>query len=200
MLVTKITNSVRGYLRERNGTSRFTDAALVDRLNDVSLEVSDFLQFGRKVTGITPDGDGHVYLPSDLLRIERVNVKGFELPPLSPNDAQLIHGQDSGGVSGYIFHDNYIQVLPNYTEEVTLSYISRIPEVDNIDQDVIIDEAYRMSLVFGIAAACFIELGDYQRGTYFENKFEKEKEARRRQLRNKAWRNASGPRVQGLEL
>jgi hypothetical protein len=199
MQVERITNSIRANLRERGRTSRFTDEALVDYINDVSLEVSDYLQFGRKVVEITPNDD-KVYLPADCLRIERVAINYTELSPLSPREAQLSDGSGLGGVYGYIFHDNYLQIIPNSDSNVTLSYKAGIPRIDNIDQDLTIDEAYRMPLVFGVSARCFVELGDFQRAQYFEGKYEAEKRARRAQLRQKAFRNRKGPFVQGLEL
>lgn len=199
MLVSEITNSIRARLRERGSTSRFTDSALIDYLNDVKLDIADTIQGERKKIDITPDSNGRVYVPSDLLRIERVNANLLELPALSPTYAGLDSGNNLGGSYGYIFIDGYIQLIPETTSPVSVQYISGIPTFLSVDQEIQIDEIYRMPLVYGVLEQCFIELGDTTRGAYFSNKFAQELRKRKRTMRQKAWRNSKGPFIPALE-
>jgi hypothetical protein len=199
MLVSEITNSIRARLRERGSTSRFTDDALLDYLNDIRLETADEIQGERKKIDLNPDDNGRVYVPSDLLRIERVNVNLLELPALSPSYAGLDSGNNLGGSYGYIWIDGYIQLIPETTSPLSLQYISGLPAFLSVDQEIQIDEIYRMALVYGVLEQCFIELGDNTRGAYFNGKYEKEKRKRKRTMRQKAWRNSKGPFIPALE-
>ncbi|WP_299077616.1 hypothetical protein [uncultured Paraglaciecola sp.] len=193
MEVTKIFKSVRANLRQRGKTGNFTPDALVTYLNDCLLEVSDELQFFKKKIDLNPDPDGRIYLPDDQLRLIRVSVNGFELPPLSPRFAQLAQGETVGGSYGYIVVNGYIQVIPKYQQPITLMYIAKPADVDNEDQTLDVPASYRMAIVNWITFKCFLELGKVAQSEKYEMLYMKEADKRRKQIRQQAWTNARAP-------
>lgn len=193
MQVSKILNSVRSNLRQRGSNGNFTSSALVDYLNDSLLEVADELQFLRKKVELTPNDDGQVFIPDDLLTIEIVANNGIELQSLSARNSQLYSTSQIVNSYGYIVIGNALQVKPSSTLPVTLIYIARPAEVDNEDQTIDINESYRMTLVYSITAKCFAELRDSIQTQYYEQKYAIEADKRRKQLRKLAYRFNRGP-------
>lgn len=157
------------------------------------LDVSDELEGVRKKVDIPLDADDKAFVPDDLLTIELATVNGREIVPLSPRNSDVYDNGTQLSPYGYIMYDNYLQLSSQSGGDLTLTYLSRSAAIDNEDQEIVLNEAYRMALVYGITAACFVEIDKLNKAQYFEAKFESEKQKRRKQLRKMAFKRMSGP-------
>lgn len=193
MDISNIFDSVRRNLRQVGNSGNFSEAALVTHLNDILLEVSDELQGIRKSIEIAPDADGKAYVPDDLLTIELVVVNGIELEPLSPRNSELYSRTQVVSAYGYLMVDNYLQVKPTSSGDIQLIYIARPAAIDNEDQQIVLNEAYRMPLVYGILARCFVEIDELDKAQYWESKFIGEMDKRKKQLRRMAFKKKRSP-------
>lgn len=201
MLVSDILDSVRARLRQRGETGNFDSGALVAYLNDGLLDVCDKVQFNRVKVSAPLDEDGRWYIPSDLLRIEQVQFNGTLIEPLTPMGGLGFSGINStlNMALGYQVYNGYLQFRPGSSSPLDIQYIARIAHADNEDQSIDLREEYRMACVYYILIQCCVELGQMDKAQYYEAKYDQEIEARRRTIRESAWKLKSSPSIPGVE-
>jgi hypothetical protein len=200
MLVSDIIGSVRARLRQRGETSAFTNANIIDYINEVLLQVSDVLEFTRKVVALTPDSNKRIYLPADCLSLEFVGTGNVEIVPLTPSEAAVSATDISSIITanGYIFMNGYLQLGTSH--DVVLHYVSKIPAIDNENQEIPVREEYRIPIVNGVSELCFVELGQNDKAAYWGAKFREELSDRRHTIRQNAWKNRKYPSMPPVEV
>lgn len=200
MLVSELLSSVRARLRQRGETSAFEDSDIIDYINELLTEISDALEFTRKIVVYTPDSNKRVYMPGDALRVEMLSRNGIELVALTPTEAAL-HTSDLstglGGWYGYTFVNGYYQLGSD--SDVAIQYIARLPKIENSNQDMNYREEYRMPIIYGTTQQCFEELGQDAEAARFERKYQKELSDRRETIRGNAFKTRKYPSIPPVE-
>lgn len=202
MLVSEIISSVKARLRQRGSTSTFSSQAIIDYANEILLEISDELQFTRKLVSIQPDSNSRVYLPADCLTIEYVGHNGIEILPLTPAEMALTTPSLTdglGGWFGYQFVNGYIQLSQN-ADAISLQYIAALPKIDNENQDIDVREEYRRPIIDGVTHLCFLELGVMDKAAYFEQSYRRQLAQRRETIRKSAFKTRKVASIPPVEL
>ena len=201
MLVQDIINSVNARLRQRGESKSFSNSAIIDYANEISLEISDALEFTRTVRTFTPNSDNRVYLPADAGRIEYVGRNGVEIYPMTPKEAALLSADLStslGGWYGYLFTNGYLQL--GSQEPITIHNIVYSPKFESANQDINIREEYRMPFINGIAYLCFLELGQNDKAAAYKAEYKNELNDRRETIRGNAFKGRKYPSIPAVEL
>lgn len=194
MLVSDILVSVRRRLRQtQEATSNWQNVDLLTYVNDRRATIADSVGANRKTVTMGGSSSGSYALPGDLLRIESATFNGETLLPVSLIEADFNDDGWATGQTGYTIQGNTFYMTPRTVSgEVRLNYIAYPARVESDQASLDLPNTMLNCLVFGVVADCYLELGNMDRGNYWESRFiqELDRQKRRERLRQHPFRDA----------